>query len=146
MNLVNELKMKSNKAEDVKQAVINEIKSYFDNYLENDLENYLKRIIGEKEIKERKVFMMVSFWEYHSGCTTTNFRCGGCVWFNPINQEGWDSKNYKGIDLYTIDKEICNYLSNKLEQKMQELGFSVISKERKDSWLNYYTMHYYFGW
>ena len=147
MNLITELREKSAKAEITKSEVIAEIKAAFDRYLNSDeLENYLRCKIGKTEIKERKVFMIVEFWEYHSGCSTTQFRCGGYTWYNPENEEGWESHTYKGVELRTIDKEVCNYLSSRLVSRMNELGFYLISKEDQNSRFGYYDTHFYFGW
>lgn len=147
MNLINELKEKSNQADNTKQEIVEEIKNYFNEYLDSDqLEKFLKANIREDDIKARKKFMMVEFWEYSSGCSTTNFYCGGKYWFNPENKDGWKSHNYKGIKLETIHKEICNYLTNKLISRMKDLGFNLLSQEDKTSWLGYYDRHFYFGW
>lgn len=147
MNLINELREKSVSAEIIKNEVIAEIKNAFDTYLNSDrLENYLRKRIGNTEIKERKVFMKVEFWEYHSGCSTTHFHCGGCEWYNPENRDGWNSDTYKGVELRTIDKEVCNYLSSRLVSRMNELGFYLVSKEDQKSRFEYYDTHFYFGW
>lgn len=147
MNLINELREKSANAENKKNEVIAEIKTCFDKYLNSEqLENHIKRIIGPREINERKVFLMIEFWEYHSGCTTTNFNCAGAVWHNPENREGIQSWEYKGVELRTIDKEIGKYLSQRLINRMNELGFYVISQEYKPNRFNYYETHFYFGW
>lgn len=147
MNLINELREKSANAESIKSEVIAEIKNAFDKYLNSDkLENYLRRRIGDTEIKERKVFMAVEFWEYHDGCSTTHFHCGGAEWYNPENRNGWDSHTYKGIELITINKEVCDYLSTRLMSRMNELGFYLISKEDQKSRFGYYDTNFYFGW
>ena len=147
MNLINELREKSANAEATKSEVIAEIKSSFDKYLNSDrLENYLKRRIGDTEIKERKVFMRVEFWEYHDGCSTTHFHCGGCEWYNPENKQGWKSHTYKGVELRNIDREVCDYLSSRLVSRMNELGFYLVSKDDQKSRLGYYDTHFYFGW
>lgn len=147
MNLINELKEKSAKAEITKSEVVAEIKNDFDKYLNSDrLENYLKRIIGNSEIKARKVFMKVEFWEYHSGCSTTHFHCGGYEWYNPDNRDGWESHTYKGVELITINDEIGKYLSTRLTDRMNELGFYIVSKEKQNGRFGYYNTHFYFGW
>ena len=147
MNLIAELKAKSANADSVRREVIEGIKAYFDKYLEGDgLENTLRKRIGTSEIRDRKVFMSVEFWEYHSGCSTTSFRCGGEHWYNPEDRDGWKSYNYKGVELRTIDKEVGEYLSAKLEKRMSELGFTLVSKKFECNRFNYYNIHYYFGW
>ena len=147
MNLIAELKAKSANADSVKREVIEEIKAYFDEYLNGDgLENYLRKRIGTSEIRDRKVYMDVEFWEYHSGCGKTRFSCGGEHWYNSESRDGWNSHNYKGVELRTIDKEVGAYLSAKLEKRMSELGFTLVSKEVDHNRFNYYDIHYYFGW
>lgn len=147
MSLINELRIKSNNSDNKKQEVIAEIKEYFDNYLNSDkLEKFLRANIKESDIKERKKFMMVKFWEYHSGCSTTNFYCGGETWYNPDNKEGWESHYYKGIELKTIHNEICEYLTQRLISKMKDLEFILLSQEDKRGRLDYYEKHFYFGW
>lgn len=147
MSLITELREKSANAEVIKREVIAEIKTAFDKYLNSDrLEEYLRKCIGTTEIKERKVFMMVKFWAYHSGCSTTHFHCGGCVWHNPENRDGWESRRYKGVDLQTISDEVCNYLSSRLTSRMNDLGFYLVSKKDDKGNLNYYNTLFYFGW
>lgn len=147
MDFINELKAKSEKAADVKTAVIEEIKAYFENYLEgNELEEHLRGIIKTTEIKERKVFLKIDFWEYHSGCCTTRFYCAGKVWHNPQHHDGWESHSYKGIELKDVNHEIGRHLSTMLEQKMKAMGFDLLNKDYKQSRFDYYDVHYYFGW
>lgn len=147
MNLINELRAKSNNVEDIKKEVIKEITSCFDKYLDGEkFENYLRQRISDDDIRNRKFYMGVNFWEYHDGCSTTHFSCGGLCWYNPENKDGYQSCEYKGIELNTIDKEVGVYLSDKLERTMTELGFELLSKERRKSRFDYYQMDYYFGW
>ena len=147
MNLITELRTKSTNVECIKNEVIAEIKTYFDTYLNSDgLEDYLRRSINDSEIKARKTLLIVEFWEYISGCSTTHFACAGKWWYNPENKEGYDSWKYKGIELRTIDKEIGNYLSTRLVSRMNELGFYLVSKEDQKSRFGYYETHFYFGW
>ena len=147
MDFITELKTKSANAENIKSEVIAEIKTYFDKYLNsNELENYLRCTIDESDIKARKTFMAVKFWEHHDGCSTTHLACAGKRWYNPENKDGWDSHRYKGVELRTIDKEIGSYLSTRLVDRMNELGFYLVSKEDRKSRLGYYETHFYFGW
>ena len=147
MDFISELRAKSEKAENHRASVIAEIKSSFDRNINSaNFEDYLKRRIGASDIKQRKTFMKVEFWEYHSGCSTTHFHCGGLEWYNPENREGWASHSYKGVELSEIDEEIGQYLSSLLENRMRELGFYVVSKENSKGRLGYYHYNYYFGW
>ena len=147
MSLINELRAKSASVENTKAEIIAEIKASFDKILDSErFEDHLKRYIDASDIKKRKTFMDVEFWEYHDGCSTTHFKCGGVYWHNPENRDGWASHRYKGIELISINKEIGEYLSVKLESRMCELGFEMISKEPQNSRFGYYDVHYYFGW
>lgn len=147
MNLINELRNKSTNVENTKSEVIAEIKNYFDKYLNGDkFEDCLRLMIREDHIKERKVPLFVEFWAYHDGCSTTHFHCCGHNWYNPDNKDGHKSWYYKGIELRTIDREVGEYLSSRLIDRMNELGFYTISKEKLKSSLGYYEMKIYFGW
>lgn len=146
-SLINELREKSTKADNIKNEIIAEIKHDFDKYLNSEqLESYLRRRIGDAEIKERKVFMCVEFWEYHDGCTTTNFHCGGHTWYNPAVKDGWESRTYNGIELNAINEEVCDYLCQRLTSRMNEMGFHVVSKDKQRSRFGYSDVHFYFGW
>lgn len=147
MSLLNELKNKSENIENIKKSIIEEIKRYFDEKFETDaLEKAIKSRIGKRELEERKVYLCTSFWAYHDGCSDTYFGCGGICWHNPENEKYYESRYYKGVELQTIHKEICPYLSYKLKDKMQELGFKLLSEEDKEGYLKYYDVSYYFGW
>ena len=147
MNLIDELKAKSNQADNTKQEIIEEIKSYFDDYLKSErFENFLRANIRDDEIKARKKCLRVEFWEYHSGCSDTYFYCGGKYWYNPENKSRWESHHYKGIELQKIHKEICPHLTAKLISRMSDLGFDLLSREDKSSRLDYYKSYLCFGW
>lgn len=147
MNLVDELKEKSNKTYNIKQEVVEEIKGYFDEYLDsNRFENFLREKIGDDEIRKRETFLSINFWEYHSGCSDTYFACGGQRWNNPENQYNYASFFYRGIRLYDIQNEICNYLEKRLMKKMIDLGFSFLRYDKKENLFGYFEVSYYFGW
>jgi hypothetical protein len=147
MNLINELRTKSEIEENKKEAVIAEIKTFFDKILNSErFEEHLKRYIDASDIKRRKTFMNVEFWEYHDGCSTTSFRCGGITWYNPENKDGYKSHSYKGIELCDINKEVCGYLTTRLINRMNELGFYLVSKEDQKGRFGYYHTNFYFGW
>lgn len=147
MNLVNELRTKSTNIENAKAEIIAEIKASFDKFLDSEkFEKHLERYISDDDIEQRKTFMSVKFWEYHDGCSTTHFNCGGVRWYNPENKDGYDSHQYKGIELCSINKEVGEYLTTKLENRMCELGFALLSKEDQKSRFGYYNTHFYFGW
>ena len=144
MSLINELKEKSNNAQNIKYKVIEEIKKYFDEYLEgDDLEIFLRDTIKDSDIQRRKKFMQIKFWEYQSGCSETYFYCAGKFWYNPENRQSWF---YKSVNLKTIDREIGEYLSHKLINKMKELGFVLLSADYHNNRFGYYERYFYFGW
>lgn len=147
MSLIDELKEKSNKAYDIRQEVIEEIKEYFDEYLDSDgFEKFLRKKIGNEEIRKRETYLAVSFWEYHSGCLDTYFSCGGKKWNNPESQCSYTSCIYRGVYLRDIQNEICNYLEKKLIQKMRDLGFNYLRQDKQESRFGYFNSLYYFGW
>lgn len=147
MSLINELRAKSANAEATKSEVVAEIKRAFSSYLDSDdFENYLRRRAGKEEIQKRTISINVQFWAFHSGCSTTNFNCGGYTWYNPENKEGYSSHSYKGVELFTIHNEICSYISSRLKSRMNELGFYLVSAEDVKGRLNYYHTVFYFGW
>ena len=147
MDFISELRAKSEQAENHRASVIAEIKASFDKFINSEqFEERLKRYIDTSDIKQRKTFMKVEFWEYHSGCSTTHFHCGGFEWYNPDDREGWASHRYKGVELSQIDEEVGKYLSSLLENRMRELGFYMVSKENAKGRLGHYHYNYYFGW
>ena len=147
MSLVDELKEKSNELYNIKQEIIEEIKEYFDAYLNsNRFEEFLRGKIRDDEIRKREILLSINFWEYHSGCPDTYFACGGKRWYNPENQHNYESIFYRGIRLYDIQKEICNYLEKRLMQKMIDLGFSFLRYDKKEMVFGYFEISYYFGW
>ena len=147
MSLVDELKEKSNELYNIKQEIIEEIKEYFDAYLNsNRFEEFLRGKIRDDEIRKREILLSINFCEYHFGCPDTYFACGGKRWCNPENQHNYESIFYRGIRLYDIQKEICNYLEKRLMQKMIDLGFSFLRYDKKENVFGYFDIIYYFGW
>lgn len=147
MSLINELRAKSTEVTNAKAEIVAEIKASFDKFLDGEkFEEHLRKYIDASDIKRGKTFMSVEFWEYHDGCSTTHFSCGGVRWYNPENRDGYESHKYKGIELRSVNKEVGEYLSTKLENRMRELGFEMVSKEPQNSRFGYYDVHYYFGW
>lgn len=147
MSLINELRERSEDANNVKQEVIEEIKKYFYEYLQGEqLEHFLRKSISDSDIKKRKKFIQIKFWEYHAGCSDTYFYCSGLYWENPENKHGIKSWEYKGVKLKDIQDEICEYLTKTLIDRMEQLGFHIVSNEYKPNRLGYYERYFYFGW
>ena len=147
MSLINKLKAKSCGWQQKREEVIAEIKDWFDKVITKEkIEATLEKYIGKQEIEDRKVSLWVEFWEYHEGCSTTYFRCGGEKWHNPEEEYGYRSHKYKEIELCSINKEVCEYLSAKLIEQIRLLGFSILNKEMKPSRFDYYQEKITIGW
>lgn len=147
MSLIDELRAKSANVEATKSEISAEIKRDFDAYFNsNEFEDYLRNKVSTEEIKNRKLFLDVQFWAYHSGCSTTQFRSSGRAWYNPENKEGFSSHSCKGVELVTIQDEVCGYISTRLKSRMNELGFHLVSSENLRGKHNYYHTAFYFGW
>lgn len=145
MSLIEELREKSNIANDIKKQVIEEIKAYFDEYLKgNELENDLKTTILKEEIRERKSYLTVAFWEYYSRCSETYFRCGKKCWYIPKTEDS--DYFYKGVELSKIQRDVCSYVALQLELKLKELGFTIIDRKMVETRLHNYEKKIYFGW
>ena len=147
MKFIDELKAKSNQAHETKIEVIEEIKNYFNEYLNSEqFESDLKRRIGRTEIEERKVRCFVAFREYMSGCGTTRFSLDGYRWLNPEHNEGYESTRYKNLELAKLQFEVCNHLESRLFFKMKELGFTYLYQEDCKNRFEFFDRNYYFGW
>ena len=70
----------------------------------------------------------IEFWNYHSGCSETNFSCGGIKF-----KLDYGKYDYKGIELYDIQHKVCDKLSILLCDKLEELGLTIVSKTRHDN-------------
>ena len=110
------------------------------------MELFLRKAINVADIKERKKFIQIKFWQYHEGCSDTYFYCSGLSWENPENKHGIKSWEYKGVKLRDIQDEVCGYLTRTLIDRMEQLGFHIVSNEYKPNRLGYYERHFYFGW
>lgn len=145
MSFIEELREKSNIANDIKGQVIEEIKAYFDEYLKgNQLENDLRITITEEDIEERKSCLKVAFWEHCFSYSGTHFMCGKKFWCIPKTENS--NYSYKGVELSKIQNDICGYISLQLELKLQELGFTVLKGEMVENRWHNYKKIIYFGW
>lgn len=150
MSLIEKLRKQSeellNETETKKQEVINEIKEHFNKYFNNskNLEQFVE-MLSEHYIEKRQVPIMTNFWEYHSGCRSTNFYCGGCYWY-PNNNEYNSDWYYKGVYLKEIQFEVCSYLKEIVKQEMLKLGFVLKNETYANSRFGYYENTMYFGW
>ena len=146
MNLVEKLKQQSDNYHETRQTIIKEIKNHFDEYFNSDLlEKYLEKKIHRTEIEQRKVCLSIEFWEYHIDCSDTYFFCAGKKWIHP-EEKGYKSRRYKSIQLNSIQQEICEYLEDRLIEKMKELGFRYLTTACNRNKFEYFDANYYFGW
>ena len=133
--LRNKYEMQGMLEKEVVNEIINEFREYFDS---GKFEAYLKRWIDATAIQKRESVLLVNFWNYLSGCSDTCFRCGGKTWKNPEGT-GWNSRNYKGISLYDIHREVCQVLLEILRAKVESMGFTIKNIENDETWLKYYS-------
>lgn len=129
MNLFEQAVNASNNADINKGNVINEIVTKCKDYVSSELfVDYIKRGLSGDAAKNREMSIYVSFWAYHSGCSTTHFRCGGWEWRNPDAPEySFASHTYKGIHLYDIQIDVVREMCKLVKESLYEHGFSNIS-------------------
>ena len=130
MSFIQEIKEIENERKEKENDVINEIVNYFNEKF-NDVkyEEYLKKRIKEEINNSKKhLTLNIEFWNYHSGCSETNFSCGGIKF-----KLDYGKYDYKGIELYDIQHKVCDKLSVLLCDKLEELGLTIVSKTRHDN-------------
>lgn len=146
MSLVESLREKSKLFESTRQEVVEEIKAYFDDYFNsNEFEKYVESI-SKNHIKDRTIPIKIEFWEYHMGCSDTNFYCCGCKWCNPQNQYSIKSWKYKDVWLRDVQFDVCEYLTGLTLSQMQKLGFEYKGADGITNKMGYYETWLYFGW
>lgn len=137
MSFIQEIKEIENKRKEKENDVINEIVNYFNEKF-NDVkyEEYLKeKIKNEINNSKKQLKLKIEFWDYQSGCSATNFSCGGITF-----KLDYGKYDYKGIKLYNIQHEVCDKLSILLCNKLEELDLTIVSKTRHD---NEYRFNYH---
>lgn len=129
MTLFEQAVTASNNAELNKGNVINEIVTKCRDYISSErFVDYIKGRLSGDVAKNREMTIYVSFWAYHSGCSTTHFRCGGWEWRNPDAPEySFESHTYKNIQLYDIQTEVVNEMCKLVREALYEHGFSNVS-------------------
>jgi len=145
MSFIEDIKNMEKERDNKEIIVIEEIVDYFNNkFNSKDYENFLKKLIGEK-ITENKnnLKLKVEFWEYHNGCSATNFACS----YYTFKLEHGEYK-YKDIKLYDIQEKVGNRLSELLKNKLTDLGLKIVNEERQDhkSRFNYYQNEITISW
>lgn len=123
MNLVEQLKIKSDQVASSQWEVINEIVLSFKQYLDSGkFERYLKDSIYEEELKSRAKTLRFEFWEHKSGCSNTHFNMAG--WYFGVDQDAADPYSYKGVRLKDIQKSVINHCLQYLYEKLNSMGFT----------------------
>lgn len=143
MNFVDEInKIQDNF--DNKVAKINEdIIDYFKKYLDGDVfRNHLRNEIAY-QINKGKEYITVSvdFWEYSPGCSETYIECA----FKRYSLEHQDNK-IDGIRLRDIHKPLCRTIYRMLSNKLQELGFKIITTGVNESRFDYFKEYITITW
>lgn len=134
MSFIQEIKEMEKDRREKENDVINEIVNYFNEKF-NDVkyEEYLKKRIEEEiNASKKQLNLKIEFWNYSSGCMSTNFSCGGKVF-----KLEYGKYDYKGIELYDIQHKVCDKLSILLCNKLEELGLTIVSKTRHDNEYRY---------
>ena len=145
MNLAEKFNKKSEEVENRVEEVTNEIVLYFKNIFETgQFEDVLERNLTKENKIDRRKILFVEFWDYSSGCSDTNFRVGFHTWKNPEGR-GYNSRRYKGLDLYNIQKDVGKKLLNLTEYYLKDMGFKV-TVEDNESWLHYFKKKITIRW
>lgn len=145
MTILEQFKKASQEAGDNKESVIKEIIEYFKTNLK--VEEWLERVLQNKcnktAIDNRRYSSIVEYWQYHSGCSPTNFYCLGVRWVNPENHE---SNTYKNVKLTgEVSKTVVNALVSMCVSELQKLEFAVSTKNI-DSNLDYPKVEIIINW
>jgi len=143
MNALETLKKKAESNEAIEKSIMDEIVAYFYNWIYSDMfDNY---VVSVANVDKRNVEIFIEFWQYHSGCSATNFRVGNCFWYNPENPHNYESCKYKGIELKNINFAVCNALYNTLIDIMEEKGFKYCGAESEETGYKYFSKGFIFS-
>lgn len=141
MSFLEDINKAKSEQNSINEEIIKEIVEHFKGELASEkFESNLKnRIISNIQDNRTHTDITVHFWDYHSGCSETNFRISCCHdWTNHLSN--WDSRYYKGVRLYDLRHEVTPILVRILSNKLDELGV-IYSCCRTDTnnWLDYPT-------
>lgn len=139
MNLFEKVTSASNAIDATKIEIKNEILNKCAKYLNSEeFDAYLEKRMDKNALDKRTLTLYTDFWEYHSGCSATHFRCANWYWFTPdCEKYSWDSHYYKGVRLEEIHKDIVEGFCGLLKEAMMDKGFSNIHINRKINNLGY---------
>lgn len=140
MTLAEKMNQVSMGVENIQEQIENEIVSTLTRiFTSGDFEKELeRRLMYSKEAQAKREYPIeVAFWEYHEGCTPTNFRIWCFYWNNPENAYGCESHYYKGVRLSKIQKRVGVRLLERTIEELNRLGFKT-SVFDSESWMNYY--------
>lgn len=148
MSIIEEIKQTAKTEEEKRAEIKEEIVSFFRNYLNSEKFTETIKSWCQKAIKcygHNYTTIDVQFWNYHSGCSSTYFGIGSEEWKNPEASDGWESRRYKGVELYQLQNDIGPRLTEMTKSKLIELGFTI-SVQDKTSWLEYYHKEITISW
>ena len=95
---------------------------------------------------KRKYTYQVNFWNYTDGCPDTYFTAGAYKrWKHPEGAIKWESRRYKGVELYDIQNDVGPKLLYMTVDAFEALGFRVTISDNT-SWLKYYDKHVTISW
>lgn len=145
MNMAQRFGQQSNSVELMRNEVVNEIVDSFKQvFYDGRFDNYLESRLTNDVASKRSMTVQVSFWNYSDGCSDTNFSVGKYAWKNPSGK-GWDSRRYKGVELYYIQKEVGDKLLSMLLDYLEFNGFRA-SVENASGRLGYYAKDVIITW
>ena len=143
MKLIDEIRNEQKQHDDDTKIVKNEILDKFKNYYESEnFKEFLKQKC-KNTINDNKntTDLKVEFWEYHTGCSQTNFSAAGYCW-----KLSHERKDYKGITLRNIQNELCEDIYNTLKDTLQHMGFTIVRSEMHESRFGYFDKKITITW
>ena len=145
MNLAEKFKEESLKVQDENKKVIEEIVDYFKVIFESGkFENSLLNNLSAEIKNKRKMNILVEFWAYLPGCSSTYFSIYRFRWENPKIFRGKENI-YKGVDLRSIQTQVGEKLLKLTTFYLTKMGFHyTISNE--ETWLKYFKKQITIDW
>lgn len=143
MKLIDEIRNEQKQHDDDTQIVKNEILDKFKNYFESEIFKEFLKQKCKSAINDNKntTDLKVEFWEYHSGCSPTNFSAAGYCW-----KLGYERRDYKGITLRNIQNEVCEEIYNALKDTLQHMGFAIVRSEMHEGRFGYFDKKITITW
>lgn len=143
MNFVNEINKLQDDFDNKVAKINDDIIDCFKKYLDGDkfTNNLRNEITYQIERGKTYVTLNVEFWEYSPGCSPTYISCG----LSRYSLKG-DETKIDGIRLRDIHKPICRTLYRMLSEKLEELGFKIITTGVNESRFDYFKEYITITW